>query len=93
MKSVKHGKPTLGADSIHITSFGLWLLLDDREYYADFTNFPWFKEAKVADVFQVQQLHPGHLYWPALDVDLSLESLESPEKFPLVAKSKKKKSK
>jgi len=34
----------------------------------------------------VDQPHPGHLYWPQLDVDLAIESLEAPEKFPLVAK-------
>jgi hypothetical protein len=26
---------------------------------------------------------PDHLHWPDLDVDLSVESIEHPEKFPL----------
>ena len=29
---------------------------------------------------------PGHLYWPELDVDLSVESIEHPERYPLKAK-------
>ena len=89
MKSVKSGKPTLGPESIHITPFGLWLLIGEREYFAGFENFPWFKGAKVEDVFQVEIPHPGHLYWPSLDIDLAVESLEFPERFPLVAKQKK----
>ena len=28
-----------------------------------------------------------HLYWPALDVDLELDSLDNPQRFPLVARS------
>jgi hypothetical protein len=26
-----------------------------------------------------------HLYWPALDVDLTLESIRHPERYPLVS--------
>jgi hypothetical protein len=26
-----------------------------------------------------------HLYWPDLDVDLAVESIEHPERFPLVS--------
>jgi hypothetical protein len=26
---------------------------------------------------------PCHLYWPDLDVDLSLDSIEHPERYPL----------
>lgn len=29
--------------------------------------------------------HEMHLYWPAFDVDLELEFLEDPERFPLIA--------
>jgi hypothetical protein len=27
-----------------------------------------------------------HLYWPDLDVDLAVESIEHPERFPLVSR-------
>jgi hypothetical protein len=31
--------------------------------------------------------HPGYAcYWPELDVDLAVESIRHPEKFPLVSK-------
>jgi hypothetical protein len=32
--------------------------------------------------------HPeaDHLYWPDLDIDLAVESIEHPERFPLVSK-------
>jgi len=36
--------------------------------------------------FNVEEPMPGHFYWPNLDVDLSIESIEHPERFPLKAK-------
>jgi hypothetical protein len=35
---------------------------------------------------RVQQPSAHHLYWPDLDVDLAVESIEHPERFPLVSK-------
>ena len=32
----------------------------------------------------VELLHEDHLFWPDLDVDLSLDSLQCPESFPLI---------
>ncbi|MEN8180825.1 MAG: integron cassette protein, partial [Pseudomonadota bacterium] len=29
---------------------------------------------------------PGHYYWPEIDVDLTKEIIEHPERFPLSAK-------
>jgi len=34
-------------------------------------------------------LHGYHLYWPELDVDLEIDNLENPEKYPLKFNSKK----
>jgi len=74
---------------------GLWLLVDDREYFLGFTHFPWFKSAPVGAVLNVQRPASGHLYWPELDADVAVESIEHPEKFPLVSRvrpNKKKRS-
>jgi len=38
----------------------------------------------------VQLLHGFHLYWPELDVDLEIDNLENPEKYPLKSKIIKK---
>jgi len=31
--------------------------------------------------------HPHHLYWPDLDIALAVESIDHPERFPLVSAS------
>jgi hypothetical protein len=35
----------------------------------------------------VELLNERHLHWPDLDIDLAVESIEHPERFPLIAKS------
>ena len=70
----------------NISRHGFWLLLDERELFLPFEDFPWFKSAPVEAILAVQRLQPHHLYWPDLDVDLALESIEHPERYPLVSR-------
>ena len=84
--SEKHGKISSGCEIANVSPFGVWVLVSGREYFLDHKRFPWFKTASVEDVLNVQSPSKDHLRWPALDVDLHVESLEHPERFPLVAK-------
>jgi len=61
-------------------------LIGEREIFLSFTDFPWFSQAPVSAILKVERPHPDHLYWPHLDVDLAVESLDHPERFPLVSK-------
>jgi len=60
-------------------------LLEEKELFLSFENFPWFKNASVSAIQNVSLLNANHLYWPDLDIDLAVESIEYPERFPLVA--------
>ena len=71
----------------NIDAFGFWLLVRGKEYFLPYEDYPWFRDARVRDILRVKLVHEGHLRWPALDVDLSLESLQRPESFPLVFKA------
>jgi hypothetical protein len=51
-----------------------------------FEKFPWFRDASIAQLTRVELPSPHHLRWPDLDVDLAVESIRSPEKFPLVSR-------
>ena len=74
------------AEVSRISQHGIWLLLHDRELFLSYQDFPWFRDTPVTAVLNVQLPQPQHLYWPDLDIDLSVESIETPERFPLVAK-------
>lgn len=86
MKSLKPGKSISVAEVSHISAHGFWLLIADREYFLPFNDYPWFKDAKVCQILRVELHHGHHLHWPDLDVDLELESLAEPERYPLTYK-------
>ncbi|CAN5557637.1 DUF2442 domain-containing protein [soil metagenome] len=78
------GENTPQIEVLNISKHRFWLLFQEQEYFLPFEAFPWFKEAKIGDILNVELLHSSHLYWPSLDVDLEVESIKSPEKYPLV---------
>ena len=68
----------------HISQHGILLSLGRRELFLAYEDFPWFKDAPVSAVLNVELPQPHHVYWPDLDIDLSVESIEHPEGFPLI---------
>ena len=85
-KSEKRGSDILQATVENISSNGFWIFLGDREVFVAFEYFPWFRNSPIANILDVERPSAGHLHWPGLDIDLSLESIEHPERFPLVAR-------
>lgn len=81
------GPATSEAGVTNISQHGFWLLLEGRELFLPFDEFPWFREATVDAIVRLERPAPGHLYWPALDIDLSVSSIEHPERYPLKAKA------
>lgn len=81
------GIVTLAVEVTHISPHGLWLLLDEEELLLPFEQFPWFRKATIDQVSHVERPAKDHLYWPELDIDLSVESIRKPAAFPLVSQS------
>ena len=82
-KSKNAGAVTTEIEVGSISRHGFWLFVGGREIFVSFAKFPWFADAPVKKIVNVRCPSPEHLYWPDLDVDLSLESIEHPERFPL----------
>ena len=85
MKSKKLGKSTSKAEVLSISSFGLWILVLEKEYFLPFKEFPWFNVAKVDEVLNIRLESNNHVRWEDLDVDLEISSLTRLEQFPLIA--------
>ena len=83
MNSSAHGIITLGTEVTHVSSHGIWLLSEGREYFLSYDDFPWFKDAPIGKVLNIEDASPGHFHWPDLDIDLGLDTIEHPEKYPL----------
>jgi hypothetical protein len=83
--SKARGKNILAVEVTHISSNGVWILAGEKELFMSYADFPWFKDVPVGKIINVEEPHPGHFYWPDLDVDLAVEIIEHPERFPLKA--------
>lgn len=86
MKSAKFGKRTSAVEVTNVSVHGFWIFIENEEHFLSFAHFPWFKNAVIAELVNVELQSARHLYWPDLDVDLAVESIEFPERFPLVSK-------
>jgi hypothetical protein len=80
------GPVTSAAEVTHVSRHGFWLLLGDEELFLPFENFPWFKSATIEQISQVEWPTKDHVYWPQLDIDLSVASIRDPAAFPLISK-------
>jgi hypothetical protein len=81
------GISTSPVEVTNISKHGFWLLLENEELFLPFSEFPWFHNVPVGKILNVELPSSGHLYWPDLDVDLAVESIRNPEKFPLVSRA------
>jgi hypothetical protein len=81
------GAPILYAEVriLDATEHGFWVDLGNEKLYAANADFPWFAGATLAQIEEVQRPSSDHLYWPTLDIDLSVASLREPAAFPLIA--------
>ena len=85
MKSAALGASTSPVEVTNISQHGFWLLLENEELFLPFSEFPWFRNVTIGKILHVELPSPNHLYWPELDLDLAVESIRHPERFPLVS--------
>ena len=85
MPSAQRGKRTSAVEVTNVSTHGFWLLIGREERFIAFKDFPWFREASIAELTNVTLPSRHHLHWPDLDVDLAVESIEHPERYPLVS--------
>jgi hypothetical protein len=78
------GTSTRDVEVCDISREGFTLNLAGRRLFVPFVEFPWFEKAPIEKVVNVEWSSLDQLYWPDLDIDLSIESIEHPERFPLL---------
>lgn len=86
MRYETHGADTSAVEVTNVSTHGLWILINEQEVFLPFEKFPWFQDAPIGKVVHVELPTAQHLYWPELDVDLEVESVLHPERFPLVSR-------
>ena len=78
------GTSTFPVEVTNVSRHGLWLLVGDDELFLPFEHFTWFRDASIEKISVVERQTADHLFWPLLDIDLSVESIRTPNAFPLV---------
>ena len=86
MKYESIGAGISNVEVLNVSPHGFWLMVAGQEFFLGYEDFPWFRNATMAQLFGVELHHQDHLYWPELDVDLDLDRIAHPEKYPLVAR-------
>lgn len=83
-KLKKPGKNTsVKAEIQNISDQGIWILVEEKEFFMPFIEFPWFLKATIEQIYNLEFFHGNHLHLPALDIDIDLESLKHLNLYPL----------
>ena len=69
-----------------INAQGIMLSVKGQDFFLSFNRAPWLRDARINSVLNVQMSGPRAIEWPELDVDLEIESLKHPERYPLILK-------
>ena len=74
------------ANVLMINSQGIMLSVLGNDYFLSYNRVPWLKDARISDVLNVRMSGHSAIEWESLGVDLEIESLEHPERYPLIMK-------
>jgi ribosomal protein S1 len=81
----KISNKSIGNTSVEVLSImpnGIFLSVSGNDYFLSYNRLPWFRTAKVSDILNVEMFGNDAIRWEALDIDLEIESLMYPEKYP-----------
>ncbi len=73
-------------DVLMINDKGVMISVQGQDYFLSFNRVPWMRDATINEVLDVQMSGKNAIEWPKLDVDLEVESLKHPERYPLLIK-------
>jgi len=65
-----------------VTAEGLYLVVEDKGYFAAFADFPYLAALPSTQVFHVEYCGHGHIRWDEADIDLHTKILARPDDYP-----------
>jgi len=83
MRSARNGRSIHPVSVRAMSPRGFWLVLGERELFLAFAQFPWFREFTLRELTGVRRPSPRHLRWPEFDLDLDVDAIEHPARYPL----------
>lgn len=69
-----------------INAQGIMISVCGNDFFISYNRMPWLKDARISDVLNIRMAGRNAIEWETLGVDLEIESLRHPERFPLIMK-------
>lgn len=69
-----------------INAQGIMLSVQGNDFFISYNRMPWLRNARISDVLNVRMSGRSAIEWETLGVDLEIESLKHPERYPLIMK-------
>lgn len=83
---LKNNITSTSVDVLMINDKGVMISVMGQDYFLSYNRVPWMRDATINEVLNVQMSGKNAIEWPKLDVDLEVDSLRHPERYPLLIK-------
>ncbi len=84
--SLKNNISSTSADVLMINDKGIMISVQGQDYFLSYNRVPWMRDATISEVLDVRMSGKKAIEWPKLDIDLEVDSLKHPERYPLIIK-------
>lgn len=84
--TLRNNTNSTSADVLMINDRGIMISVQGEDFFLSYNRVPWMKDATINEVLDVRMSGKNAIEWPKLDVDLEIESLKHPERYPLLIK-------
>lgn len=74
----------ISASVLMINNQGIMISVEGNDYFLSYNRVPWMKDATVRNILNIKMSGKNAVEWPDLDIDLEVDSLKHPERYPLV---------
>ena len=74
----------ISASVLMINNQGIMISVEGNDYFLSYNRVPWMKDATVRNILNIKMSGKNAVEWPDLDIDLEIDSLKHPERYPLV---------
>ena len=82
--SLKSNTNSTLADVLMINDRGIMISVLGQDYFLSYNRVPWMRDATINEVLDIRMSGKNAIEWPKLEVDLEVESLRHPERYPLL---------
>lgn len=84
--TLKSSTNSTSADVLMINDRGIMISVMGQDYFLSYNRVPWMRDATINEVLDVRMNGKNAIVWPKLEVDLEVDSLRHPERYPLLIK-------